>query len=235
MKILSWNCNGALRKKLHLVDSFKADIIIIQECENPEKSSNENYQQWAGDNFFWVGENKHKGLGIFATKEYKLQKLNWEASKLRYFIPCRVNDIFNIVALWCHLDVNTNYHYIGQFWKYMKLHSSKFGTIILAGDFNSNVFWDKKNRNWNHSFVVEELQQSGIESLYHQYTNEDQGKETQATFYLTKKIRKPYHLDYIFASEVFSKSLQKLEIGKAADWIEHSDHMPVFCEIGERK
>jgi exonuclease III len=231
LKILSWNCNGAMRKKLDLVDSFKADIIVIQECEDPTRSTDEIYKKWAGDNYFWIGENKNKGLGLFAKSEYQLKKLEWKAPKLRYFISCSVNDSFNIIGLWCHLDVKSNFHYIGQFSKYMKLHKTKFKTAILAGDFNSNVFWDKKNRKWNHSFVVSELQEIGIESLYHRYKMEEQGKETEATFYLTKKIDKPYHLDYIFASKIYSDSMKKIEIGKADFWMKHSDHMPVFCEI----
>lgn len=87
-------------------------------------------------------------------------------------------------------------------WKYLQLHKDKLKDkkVIIAGDFNSNAIWDKWDRWWNHSDVVKEFEELGIKSLYHHLTNEKQGKETKPTFYLQRKLEKPYHIDYIFIS-----------------------------------
>lgn len=63
MRLISWNCNGALRNKLHKVLPLDADICVIQECEDPAQSKSDDHKTWAG-NYLWTGTNKNRGLGI---------------------------------------------------------------------------------------------------------------------------------------------------------------------------
>lgn len=230
LNILTWNCGGALRKKYDSISKLDTDIYIVQECEDPEGTSDKHYKEWA-KNYLWTGDNKHKGLGIFAKENVKIENLLWEANGLKYFIPCRVNNEFNLLATWCHGANSPTFGYIGQLWKYLQINKSKLGNTIIAGDFNSNVNWDRWDRWWNHSDVVRELAELNIESLYHKFYGEEQGKESQPTFYLQKRINKPYHIDYIFGGEEFSKSIKSMTIGKTEQWLKLSDHMPVIVEI----
>jgi exonuclease III len=43
MKIITWNCNGAFRKKFESLVSIDADILVIQECEDPAESKDKKY------------------------------------------------------------------------------------------------------------------------------------------------------------------------------------------------
>lgn len=210
------------------MDGFDADILVVQECEDPDKSKDDNYKKWAG-NYLWTGSNKHKGLGIFAKNNVKLEKLDWDSAGLKYFIPCKINDDFNFVAVWCQRADSRDFRYIGQLWKYLQLHKSKLGKSIIAGDFNSNVIWDSGHRWGSHSDVVRELGDVKVESLYHKRFNEEAGKEKQATFYMHRNLQKPYHIDYIFGSEEIVRSVTEFVIGKKESWLEISDHVPVFC------
>jgi len=101
----------------------------------------------------------------------------------------------------------------------------------LIGDFNSNKIWDTKDIIANHTDVVEFLKLFDIESVYHRQFNEEQGKETQNTFFMNRKFEKPYHIDYVFASNRVTKMGFKLSLESWDNWREKSDHVPLIFDI----
>ena len=247
MKIISWNCNGALRKKTKYIDALNADILVIQECEDPSQST-KAYKDWSGD-YLWIGESKNKGIGIFARNGNKIERLNWSGSynikefnnkspslswnsdDLQSFLPCKVNNEITLLGIWTKQANSTHFGYIGQFWKYIQIHRSKLSSnnLVLCGDLNSNSIWDEPDRWWNHSDVVKELEEIGIYSLYHSNSNEEQGQETQKTFFMYRHFDKSYHIDYFFVSrDLLDKS--SLEISNIRDWATYSDHVPLTLE-----
>ena len=238
MKIITWNCNGALRKKFENLSDFNADINVIQECENPAETKHKEYNEWA-ENYLWIGDTKNKGIGIFAKKNINLKRLNWSDNykdhKVKHFLPCSVNGDFDLLAVWNHSNKSPTFGYIGQLWKYLQVNKTNLNKSLIIGDFNSNKIWDKWDRWWNHSDVVTELYEIGIESLYHKYWKEEQGTETQPTFFLHRKLEKPYHIDYVFGSNEFINGLKKMEFGKVSDWLKVSDHLPIICEFETEK
>lgn len=219
-----------------MISNFDADIYIIQECENPSESGHNNYIQWA-NNYKWIGDTKNKGLGVFVRRDFKLEKLEWTNNfknhTVKHFLPCKINDNINLLAVWTHRNNSPNFGYIGQFWKYIQVHKDKLEGALIAGDFNSNTIWDEWDRWWNHSDVVNELMELEIESIYHKLTGEQQGKESKATLYFQKNLSRKYHIDYIFGARKFIEKIKNFEIGQVNKWIKYSDHMPIFCEFEE--
>lgn len=231
MRIVSWNCNGAFRNKYQYLEYLDADILIIQECEDPKISKYSTYKAWAS-NHLWIGNNKNSGLGVFAKNKIPIKSLDWESLDLELFLPFFANETYTILAVWTKQANSPTFQYIGQLWKYLQSHSSKLSesNAIICGDFNSNVCWDKWDRWWNHSDVVSDLEKLNIHSVYHHINNEGQGQESSPTFYMHRKIDKSYHIDYAFASKALLPSA-KLDIGKPDEWLKLSDHMPIIFDL----
>lgn len=233
MKIISQNCNGAFRKKFSKILDFDADIHVIQECEDPARTTDDEYKDWC-NNYLWIGDSKNKGLGIFAKSNIKLEKLNWSNNfkdhSVKYFLPCSINDKFQLLGVWTHRNNSPNFGYIGQFWKYLQTNLELFENIIIAGDFNSNDIQDQWDRWWNHSDVIEILRKEQIESIYHLLIGEEPGNEKFPTFWLQKNVEKPYHIDYFFSSKKFQK-VKNFKIEERSKWIEISDHVPLTLEL----
>ena len=221
MKIISWNCRGAFRKKFDIIEKYDADIYVIQECEKPEKYPKE-FSRFL-TNYIWYGENDNKGLGIFAKPNIKMVNNNWPVYCLRHFISVKINDCFDLVGVWASPP------YIEEYYIYQSINIEKYDqNTILIGDFNSNAIWDKDHGKRNHSAVVEQLKAKNIVSAYHHISVEQAGKETKSTFYLHKNKDKKFHIDYCFLNP---KDLKSFEIFESDNWLEYSDHMPILVEI----
>ncbi len=235
MKLILWNCQGAFRKKAEIILKYNPDILIVQECENPEKLifSNSTIKP---DDFLWFGDNQHKGLGIFSFGDYKFEILEQHNPEFKIVVPIKVtnhNYSFVLFAIWANNVGDKNNRYIEQVWKAINYYDEILDTetTILAGDFNSNKIWDRKYRIGNHSTVVDKLESKSIFSIYHKHYNEEQGKESKPTFYLQRNKDKPYHIDYCFASENLMEKFKDIEIGSYENWIEYSDHSPVIVRF----
>ena len=182
MRIVSWNCNGNFREKFREIQKLNADIYVIQECENPVTTNNPEYNDFA-KNYIWVGHSKNKGLGVFANKSITLQNNNWDSYCLKNFLSVRINNKFDLVAVWACKP------YIEEYYIYQSIHIDKYNSnTILIGDFNSNQIWDNSYGDRNHSQTVSELNEAGLVSAYHYITGEKQGKEKQNTFYLYRHL-----------------------------------------------
>jgi len=235
MKIITWNCAGAFRNKTEEILQLSPDVLIIQECEELEKI---DCSMWTAkpSSVFRYGR-KDKGIGVFAFSDFKIEKFDWHNEKFEYVVPLNIsreNLSLNVFATWTKRTFDDCY--TRQIFDAMKYYDEFFPEIlsknsIIIGDFNSSSIWDKKNRDCNHSNLVEYLKFRKIESAYHKFFNEEQGKETYPTLYHQKKELQQYHIDYCFSSTSLLDKMSKIEVGKYEDFISKSDHMPLIVEF----
>jgi exodeoxyribonuclease III len=234
MRLVTWNCNGAYRKKAALIAAYKPDLAIIQECESLEKLKFANGLPQPSASF-WFGNNPNRGLGIFSYTGLHFELHQAYDDSIKYCVPLKVSGYlnFNLIAIWAMGHRDPSLSYIGQVFQALALYQSfiESAETVLIGDFNSNTIWDRPRRVGNHSRVVADLEKVGIVSLYHTYFKEDQGLETQPTFYLYRNQEKNYHIDYCFAPNHWAHKLKSVSVGPYGEWCHLSDHSPVFIEF----
>lgn len=235
MRIIEWNSQGAFRKKNNRILSLQPDILVVSECESENKLNFGDLTPKPTD-FFWYGDSENKGIGVFSYSDYKFDLLKIFNPRYRFIIPLKVTGkdcSFLLFAIWAMDNKEKpEARYIGQIWLAINYYSNLLSLpCILTGDFNSNKIWDEKERVGNHSDMVRFLNKKNIHSLYHIQEKTEQGKEIHPTFHMYRKTDKPYHIDYFFASESIIKEGFEISIGKAENWIDLSDHVPLTLEL----
>ncbi len=234
MKIIEWNCQGAFRKKYDKILALQPDILIVPECESEDKLEFGKHTPKPTD-FFWYSDRGHKGIGVFSYSDYKFELLKEFNPKYLYIIPLKVtreDSSFLLFAVWAMDNIkNPEARYIAQIWLALRYYERLLGqSSIFIGDFNSNQIWDQKDRLGNHTDVVEIFKRNKIFSMYHEQNKVAHGQEKEHTFHMYRKIEKPYHIDYCFASADFFKTGYDIQLGKPNDWLEHSDHVPIIIQ-----
>lgn len=217
---------------MKIVDAFDPDIMIIQECEEPDKLHNMIND---GYNVLWIGDNKSMGLSIISKDYLKIKKLSIDDGKIKYMVLIQVNNTFKIAAFWAMND-NKDFmkRYIGQVWIGLNNYLDQLDKkTMVIGDFNWNVIWDRSDKPLygNLSDLVELLKEYQIESSYHYLSDKNFGEETNKTFFMHKKADRAYHTDYMFIPTEFLGNINKFSIGKYEEWIEYSDHMPLMIDF----
>lgn len=235
MKIITWNCNMAFRKKAEFILVHNPDILIVPECENPDKLIFENECQIPKE-IIWYGTNKNKGLGVFSYSDYKFKLLDCHNPNFKNILPISVTGgkiDFIMFAIWANNPDDKEGQYVTQIWKAIHYYEQLLSEdkTILIGDFNSNTIWDKPRREGNHSTVVEKLESKKIFSTYHKFYKQEQGREEHPTLFMYRHENKPYHIDYCFASTYFIRKLVSVEVGNYEDWTKYSDHKPLIVQF----
>ena len=233
MKIIAWNCNMAFRKKAEFILEQEPDILIIPECEHPDKLKFPSHIKLPLD-VFWYGENQNKGLGVFSFGDLKIEILEHNPA-FKFILPFKTYSEkvkLTVFAIWTQKP-NLHDCYTEQVWNAVNFYGDILydENVILAGDFNSNSIWDKPKRIYNHTNLVELLRTKNILSAYHHFHSQTQGKEKDGTLFMHRKADRQYHIDYCFASQNLIDKIGSVEIGTYGAWTKYSDHMPLIIDF----
>jgi len=245
---LTWNCQGGLGKKRELLRRLAPDIAIVQECSLGDAQSLNR-----GAQLFWQAKQvgpATKGLGILslnpsldvrplALPEQWRSLMKSDPGRMDVAIPVEVLAPvrMNVLAVWSYNNrdrksglklrgpVLSALDFLGDW-------LSKAPSLII-GDFNNHPNFDHDLPNGKNHFAehVNALEMHGIKSLYHECRREPHGEEVTNSHFSNQ--RKPFHIDYIFASEQLRKvpqfSIMSFEEMNALGV--KSDHVPLWADF----
>lgn len=222
----------AFRKKADSILAYKPDILVVPECEHPDKLLFNSDTPKPTDSL-WFGQNQNKGLGIFSYSSFRFKVLDLHNDSLKMIVPIVVSGgqfDFTLFAIWANNPKDPDGPYVTQVWKAINHYDTAITSnrTVLIGDFNSNTIWDRPRREGNHSTLVKRLEEKRIYSVYHKHFNQAQGKEQHPTWYMYRHKDKSYHIDYCFVSIDMLERLKSVEVGDYEFWTKYSDHVPVI-------
>lgn len=233
MRIISWNCNMAFRKKYHLLETYKADIVLVQECEHTDKINSPDIHDKC-----WFGDNVHKGVAVFSfTPTLSFAPIPFELENNRWFIPIKTDRNFSFAVVWAgNHRKNTIIDKVQPSYRTLSEHAHVFTELdMIVGDFNNNIIWDKtEKRKYKKGTFLETLDlisSLGFYSVYHSTFSEIPGQETRPTHIWRKSYDRTYHIDYCFLKQNLKSKLLDFKLLDAESWIQHSDHFPLQIDL----
>lgn len=240
MRVVAWNCNMALDRKVDALLALKPDIAIVCECAEPERLRSK--ASWMQGAPVWIGRNPHKGLAVFAFNGYAVRLADSYYSSLRYIAPVHVDGPTqcNLLAVWAQNASagGIRKHQLGPLRRGLSRYRSFLGErpAVIAGDLNSNTIWDKPGWRINHSTKVRILEESfGLVSAYHTIRGEAHGQESEPTLYWRDRTKDgpTYHIDYVFLPTAWIGKVSHLSVGAFETWCGAglSDHVPVIVDV----
>jgi exodeoxyribonuclease-3 len=241
MRLVAWNCNMALDRKLDALRSLRPDVAVISECAEPARLGRRIDLRRLGGDPVWIGRNPNKGLAVLAFKDYRVTLDRRYDPALEFIAPVQVRGPadFGLLAVWAQnaSGGNTRKDQPGPLPLALARYRDIFGDgpAVVAGDLNNNVFWDKPGWAMNHAGTVAALEALGLVSAYHAARGEPQGGERTPTHYWRdrKKDGPTYHIDYIFIPRGWAGRLREMRVGRFAKWCGSglSDHVPLVVDV----
>ena len=241
MRLVTWNCNMALHRKLEALRSLEPDVAVLSECARPDIVAERAGLASLCADSVWIGTNDHKGLAVLGFNGYRVALDERYKASHRYVAPVRVSGRrrFNLLAVWAqNFSAGiTRKRQPGPLRLALRRYRGFLTEVpsVVAGDFNNNLIWDKPGWLMNFSHTLDVLASLGLNSVYHHVTGEAFGEERAPTIYWRDRTKDgpTYHIDYVFAPHLWLREVRNIEVGCFEDWCGSrlSDHVPLTVDL----
>ncbi|NQT96950.1 MAG: endonuclease/exonuclease/phosphatase family protein [Candidatus Marinimicrobia bacterium] len=246
MRIINWNTNYWQRKHLdkifwdYLDNKLQPDIAIFQEvCPNLKSPGFIGDRQKEIDKFseantfVWedIDSKRKWGSGIF-TNNIPIRELKIKTDYRGCLSVAEIkidNKILTVISLYAIIENGysiTSLH--RMFSDLTLLLEGKLGqkrNIILGGDFNASLQWDKQQTGVSHKIMFERLENFGLMNLLKIKYNEP--IET----WRSNNANRKWQLDYVFVSSNLIDQIKDIKVLYNDRIAELSDHNPIEIRL----
>lgn len=243
MRVVTWNMNACFRsveqrrsawESLDPTWPYGFDVALVQEATEPPMREPDD-DDWVFARCETAKPGSEWGTGIYEPtgrlSAVELPRASHDGGAIVAQLPVSGAADLTLISVYGVLE-----KFLGTEWSIPSLHRTisdltpiladpqRRGRIILAGDFNANVRWDKGTKlstPGSHSLLFDRLEAFGLRCLMPAYRDQEQPV-------VTFKTRGQWLLDYIFVSNELVAHAGEPE-AVFAD--EHSDHAAVRVDI----
>ncbi len=230
VRVVAWNCAGALQLKLDHVLEMAPDIAVIAEAARPERLALPE-----GTTSAWVGRVPYKGLLVLGFGGAMVEAIG-EPTPLEWLMPVRVTGSLelDVLAVWSSNKRAKNWvrgslvqpHAAVELFGFQQ-----WRPHLVIGDFNNHPRWDQPGAP-KFMAMVEAYRQHGLHSLYHHVHGEPHGDESQSTHWWRYSEQSTYHIDYAFVREDLLDGAS-IQLGSFAESVTKrtSDHARLTVDL----
>ena len=237
LRLVEWNVAMALDKKAHLLNGLNPSVAILPETACPERVR-PALEAVGATSIEWVGSNPNKGLTAAAFGPWTLRVDDSYDPGYQWVMPLHLSgpSEVRLLAVWDFNHRGSGHDSAkrlgscrASFEHYEEFLSGDSDLVVITGDFNNSVFWDKPNSSVKFGDFMDQLESSGYFSAYHLHHGCQRGAEPDATLWWMKDVEKSYHIDYAFVSR--TDAVQAVTVGASSEWLAYSDHAPLIVDL----
>ena len=102
MRLVAWNCNMALHRKVDALLALRPDVAVISECAESVRLQSLSRTRWIESDPVWIGRSATKGLAVFCFNGYRARLSDQYTPSLRHVAPIEITGpaAFNLLAVW---------------------------------------------------------------------------------------------------------------------------------------
>lgn len=240
VRLVEWNVAMSLHTKAHLLATLQPTVAVLPESAHPDRTR-PALEAVGATSIEWIGGNPNKGLSVVAFDGWKLRLDDSYDPGYEWVMPVHLTGPahIRILAVWDMNHRGSGHQSAKQMGAcrasivhYEEFLSGDADLVLISGDFNNSVYWDKPTKRAKFGDFMDQLEARGFVSAYHSHHACERGAEAHPTLWWMKNADTTYHIDYTFVSP--SDAIEAVAVGAHAEWIRNSDHSPMTVDLRVR-